>query len=56
MVGKDGRREIAGSWRVSEKGAKQGTTLDGTALIDPGQVAAVLIENTSGRQFVKTPV
>ena len=56
MVGKDGRREIAGSWRGSARDAKRGTILDGTALIDPDQVAAVLIEDTSGRQFVKTPV
>ncbi|GAA1531308.1 zf-HC2 domain-containing protein [Kribbella lupini] len=56
VVGKDGRRETAGSWLVSEKGAANGTTLDGTALIDPADVAAVLIENTSGQQFVKTAV
>jgi anti-sigma factor RsiW len=56
VVGKDGRRETAGSWLVSEKGAKQGTTLDGAALIDPGDVTAVMIENTSGRKFVSTPV
>ncbi|GAB3822829.1 anti-sigma factor family protein [Kribbella italica] len=56
VVGKDGHRETAGSWLVSEKGAANGTTLDGTALIDPDDVAAVLIENTSGQQFVKTAV
>ncbi|ONI66820.1 anti-sigma factor [Kribbella sp. ALI-6-A] len=56
VVGKDGRRETAGSWLVSEKGAQQGTTLDGTALIDPDDVTAVMIENTSGQKFVSTPV
>jgi hypothetical protein len=56
VIGKDGHRETAGSWLVSEKGAANGTTLDGTALIDPDDVAAVLIENTSGQQFVKTAV
>jgi hypothetical protein len=56
VVGKDGHRETAGSWLVSEKGAANGTTLDGTALIDPDDVAAVLIENTSGQQFVKTTI
>ncbi|GAB2568765.1 anti-sigma factor family protein [Kribbella endophytica] len=56
VVGKDGHRETAGSWLVSEKGAANGTTLDGTALIDPDDVAAVLIENTAGQQFVRTAV
>ncbi|MEV6282804.1 zf-HC2 domain-containing protein [Kribbella sp. NPDC051770] len=56
VIGKDGRREIAGSWMVSEKGAANGTTLDGNALIDPADVTAVVIENTSGKQFVKTQI
>ena len=39
-----------------EMGAEPGTTLDGTALIPPDEVAAVLVESTSGHQFVKTTI
>ncbi|WP_329478958.1 hypothetical protein OG555_40150 [Kribbella sp. NBC_01484] len=39
-----------------EKGAEPGTTLDGTALIPWDEVAAVLVESTSGHQFVKTTI
>jgi len=56
VVGKDGTREIASSWLVGVKGAAEGTTLDGSALIAPEDVAAVLVETTAGRQFVKTSV
>jgi hypothetical protein len=56
VVGRDGRRETAGSWLVSPMGAKQGTTLNGSALVDPADVTAVLIETTGGRQFVKADI
>ncbi|WP_236788871.1 anti-sigma factor [Amycolatopsis sp. GM8] len=56
VVGKDGTREQAGSWLVSDKGAKEGTNLDGSALIDPGNVASVLVENTDGKQFVQVAI
>ncbi|MBB5159185.1 anti-sigma factor [Saccharopolyspora phatthalungensis] len=56
VVGKDGSREIAGSWLVSEKAAAEGSALDGAALIAPGNVAAVEVENFAGKRFVSTPV
>jgi anti-sigma factor RsiW len=56
VVGAAGERQIAGSWVVSEKGAQNGTALTGSALIDPAQVSAVLVENFDGRQFVSAPV
>ncbi|KAA2250924.1 anti-sigma factor [Solihabitans fulvus] len=54
VVAKDGTREVAGSWLVSEKGAKEGSTLDGSALIAPGDVASVQVENVDGKRFVST--
>jgi hypothetical protein len=56
VVGRDARRETAGSWLVSPMGAKQGTTLNGSALVDPADVTAVLIETISGRQYVKADI
>ena len=52
VVAKDGHRETAGSWLVSPAGAASGTTLDGSALVAPDQVAAVVIENETGTTFV----
>ena len=54
VIGRDGSRVLAGSWLVSPQAATAGVTLDGTALIDPANVAAVDVENTSGKQFVRT--
>ncbi|MET7862882.1 anti-sigma factor family protein [Micromonospora taraxaci] len=52
VVGKDGNAVLSGSWLVSEGGAADGTTLDGSALIDPAQVGEVRVENTDGKVFV----
>jgi RNA polymerase sigma-70 factor (ECF subfamily) len=56
VVGAAGERQIAGSWLVSAKGAQNGTALNGSALVDPAQVSAVLVENFDGHQFVSAPV
>jgi anti-sigma factor RsiW len=56
VVGAGGDRQTAGSWVVSAKGAKDGTTLNGSALVDPAQVSAVVVENLDGRQFVSAAV
>jgi Putative zinc-finger len=56
VVGRDGTRQLAGSWLVSERGAQEGTTLDGSALIDPSDVTAVEVDNTSGTRFVTVQV
>jgi hypothetical protein len=56
VVGRDGHREMAGGWMVSPKAAAQGVTVNGAALMDPATVSKVVVESTSGRQFVSTSV
>ncbi len=56
VVGAGGQREVAGSWLVSAKGAREGTALDGFALVAPADVSAVVVETVTGRRFVSAPV
>ncbi|MBM2621014.1 zf-HC2 domain-containing protein [Actinoplanes sp. LDG1-06] len=56
VVGRDGSTAVAGSWLVSPAGEADGTTLNGSALIDPEQVQSVRVVNTSGKQFVAVDV
>lgn len=56
VVSQDGQRELAGSWLVSPKGAQEGTTLDGSAIIDPDQVTNIIIENTAGTPYITVPI
>lgn len=56
VVSKDGNRQLAGSWLVSERAAHEGTTLDGSALVTPSQVAAVEVDNFDGNKFVSVSV
>jgi anti-sigma factor RsiW len=51
VVARDGSRQIAGSWLVSQGGWRDGVTLDGSALVPLDQVAEVVIENEAGREF-----
>jgi anti-sigma factor RsiW len=53
VVGRDGVAAVAGSWLVS---GTAGTTVNGSALIDPAQVAAVRVVTTGGKQYVSVPV
>ena len=55
-VARDGTRQQAGSWLVSEKGAREGTTLDGSAIVAPGDVVAVEVDNFNGETFVSVRV
>lgn len=52
VVGRDGSRQIAAGWVVSPKGEKEGTVLNGSALVAPDDVASVLVENEAGQEFV----
>ncbi|NMO51620.1 anti-sigma factor [Actinoplanes sp. TBRC 11911] len=56
VVGKDGAAVLAGSWLVSPAGEANGTPLNGSALIDPAQVASVRVVNTGGKEFINVPV
>jgi hypothetical protein len=56
VVSRSGDRVVAGSWLVSKTGATQGTTLQGSALTAPADVAAVEVENSSGEILVRTGV
>ncbi|MFJ2577133.1 zf-HC2 domain-containing protein [Kitasatospora aureofaciens] len=54
--GRGGATVDAGSWLVSAIGAKSGTTLDGSAIVAPEDVASVSVVNESGQTFVTVPV
>ena len=56
VVAKDGSAVLAGSWLVSPAGEANGTTLNGSALVDPSQVASIRVVNTAGKQFVSVNV
>lgn len=56
VVDKQGKETLAGSWLVSADGAKNGTRLEGTALVPPDEVSEVLIKQTNGDIMVKVPV
>jgi hypothetical protein len=56
VIDRAGHRAEAGSWLVSAKGAAKGTTVQGSAIVDPTQVAAVQVQNTSGKIFVTTQI
>jgi hypothetical protein len=49
---KQGEPMTAGSWLVSAQGEKQGTSLDGSALVAPDQVGSVDVVTTDGRTLV----
>ncbi|WP_232668379.1 anti-sigma factor [Pseudonocardia sp. TRM90224] len=52
VVAKDGTQEIAGSWTVPATGEANGVTLNGSAAIPIGEVAAVTVENAAGKEFI----
>lgn len=56
VVAKNGTVVLAGSWVVSEKGAAEGTTLDGSALVAPAEVAAIRVVTEAGKQYVSAAV
>lgn len=56
VVAKDGSRQEAGSWLVSGQGEKDGTNLDGSALVAPEDVAAVEVRNFEGERIVTVPI
>jgi anti-sigma factor RsiW len=56
VVDRSGRKVTAGSWLVSEVGAREGTTLQGSAVVAPADVRAVQVETDAGDVLVSTEV
>lgn len=56
VLPRDGEKLLAGSWLVSEQGASEGTRLEGTALVDPAEVASVEVATTDGQPMVSVPL
>lgn len=56
VVAKNGAVVLAGSWVVSEKGAGEGTTLDGSALVAPADVASIRVVTEAGKQYTSVAV
>lgn len=56
VVDKRGLHLQAGSWLVSANGEKQGTTLDGTALVAPADVSSVDVVTFDGQTLVSVPI
>ncbi|MEC3974081.1 anti-sigma factor family protein [Amycolatopsis sp. H20-H5] len=52
VVSKSGESVVAGSWLVSAKGEREGTGLDGSALIAPDEVKSVDVVTMDGRKLV----
>lgn len=52
VVGTDGSESIAGSWLASARGQTEGTTVNGSALVDPAQVSAVTIRDETGTDLI----
>jgi len=56
VVGKNGEVIQAGSWLVSVLGEANGTTLNGSALLDPETVVAIQVTNYAGKKYVSATV
>ena len=52
VLTRDGRRELAASWLNSARGEREGTQVDGAAIVAPDQVAGVAVQDESGEEFV----
>ena len=56
VVDKAGRSRVAGSWLVSPKSAKEGSVIQGGALVPLSQVKSVEVVTFQGQRMVSVPV
>jgi hypothetical protein len=56
VVSQNGTSRSAGSWLVSAKGEKEGTTLDGSALVALTDVASIEVVTLEGERLITVPV
>ncbi len=52
VLARDGSREVAAAWLSSARGEREGTQVDGAAIVAPDQVAGVAVENEAGEEYV----
>jgi len=56
VIGRDGSERPAGSWLVSPTGQVDGTTVNGSAIVAPEDVAAVAVRSEEGEEFIAVRV
>jgi Putative zinc-finger len=56
VVTSEGDAVVAGSWLASGKDVRDGTLLDGSALVDPKQVSSVDVITTEGEELVSVSI
>ncbi len=55
VVDTNGKSEVAGSWLVSEKSAKAGSEVDGSALVPIDKVKSIDVVTFQGQRMVSVP-
>ncbi|MCX6465611.1 MAG: anti-sigma factor [Pseudonocardiales bacterium] len=52
VIGRDGSENVAGSWLSSARGEVDGTSVAGSAIVDPAQVLGVVIRDETGTDII----
>lgn len=55
VVGKDGSTEIAGGWLVSPAAARDGVTLNGSAVMASSDISSIQVTGMDGKVYVTVP-
>lgn len=55
VVSRGGERLVAGSWLVSSSAESAGVSVDGSAVVEAGQIASLDVVTTPGRLLVSVP-
>ncbi|MGQ0718035.1 MAG: anti-sigma factor family protein [Pseudonocardiales bacterium] len=56
VVSREGKAVLTGSWLASGKDTQEGTSLDGSALVDPKQVSSVDVVTIDGEELVSVSI